>query len=83
MLREKELLDQRIKELTQKFSEERVYANEQLSEKNAQIESLETEVSELLAKLGRAHELDLILLATHLLRFLKIQFEHFFHLAAH
>ena len=54
LLREKKLLDQRIKELTQKFSEERLYSNQQLSEKNAQIESLETEVNELLAKLGRA-----------------------------
>ena len=54
LLREKELLDQRIKELTQKFSEERLYSNQQLSEKDAQIESLETEVNELLAKLGRA-----------------------------
>ena len=54
LLQEKELLDQRIKELTQKFSEERLYANQQLSEKDAQIDSLETEVNELLEKLGRA-----------------------------
>ena len=54
LLIEKELLDQRIKELTQKFSEERLYANQQLSEKDAQIDSLETEVNELLEKLGRA-----------------------------
>ena len=54
LLIEKELLDQRIKELTQKFSEERLYANQQLSEKDAQIDSLETQVNELLEKLGRA-----------------------------
>ena len=54
LLQEKEMLDQRIKELTQKFSEERLYANQQLSEKDAQIDSLETEVNELLEKLGRA-----------------------------
>lgn len=54
LLQEKELLDQRIKELTQKFSEERLYANQQLSEKDVQIDSLETEVNELLEKLGRA-----------------------------
>ena len=54
LLQEKELLDQRIKELTQKFSEERLYANQQLSEKDARIDSLETEVNELLEKLGRA-----------------------------
>ena len=54
LLIEKELLDQRIKELTQKFSEERLYANQRLSEKDAQIDSLETEVNELLEKLGRA-----------------------------
>ena len=54
LLQEKELLDQRIKELTQKFSEERLYANQQLSEKDAQIDSLETQVNELLEKLGRA-----------------------------
>ena len=53
-MQEKESHDQRIKELTQKFSEERLYANQRLSEKDAQIDSLETEVNELLEKLGRA-----------------------------
>ncbi len=54
LLKEKELLDQRIKELTQKYSEERLYVNQQLKEKDEQIQGLTNEVDDLLKKLGQA-----------------------------
>ena len=56
LLKEKELLDQRIKELTQKYSEERLYVNQQLNAKDEQIQALSTQVDDLLKKLGQARK---------------------------
>ena len=54
LLEEKAQLEKRIADLTQKYSEERLYVNRQLLEKDEQIEALTTQVDELLMKLGRA-----------------------------
>ena len=54
LLKEKELLDKRIKELTKKYSEERMYVNQQLEAKDQQIEALTVQVDDLLKKLGQA-----------------------------
>ena len=56
LLKEKELLDQRIKELTQKYSEERLYVNQQLNAKDEEIQALSTQVDDLLKKLGQVRK---------------------------
>ena len=53
LLKEKELLDKRIKEITKKYSEERLYVNQQLEAKDEQIEALTIQVDDLLKKLGQ------------------------------
>ena len=54
LLKEKSTLDQRIKDLTQSYSEERLYTNRRLGEKDEQIEELNSRVNDLLAQLGGA-----------------------------
>ncbi|MDC0214828.1 hypothetical protein OAL14_08425, partial [Gammaproteobacteria bacterium] len=54
LLEEKEQLEKRIADLTQKVNEERLDVNRQLLEKDEQIEVLTIQVDELLMKLGRA-----------------------------
>jgi FimV-like protein len=54
LLKEKSALDQRIKSLTQSYSEERLYTNRRLGEKDEEIEALNSRVSDLLMQLGSA-----------------------------